>query len=81
MRELRRIGLALFGAAVILLDVMTVAALVSVGSTGVRAMGGGGLVIVGVVLAVVAAANLLLAIGLVYPRAVRRAELSSERSS
>lgn len=80
MRGLRPIGLALFGAAVMLLDVMTVAALVSVGIKGVRAMGGGGLIFVGVVLVIVAAANLLLVIGLVYPRAVRQAELSSERS-
>jgi hypothetical protein len=80
MTGLRRIGLALFGAAVMLLDVMTVAALVSLGIRGVGAIGGGGLLFVGVVLAVVAAANLLLAIGLVYPRAVRQAELSRERS-
>jgi hypothetical protein len=74
------IGMALFGAAVLLLDVVTVAALVALGIEGVRAIGGGGLLFVGVVLGVVVAANLLLAIGLVYPRAVRQAELSSERS-
>jgi len=80
-RSVRRIGMALSGAVVLLLDVLVAALLVSLGADGLWEIGGLGVGFVAVVLTALAAVNLLLTIGLLYPRAVRQAELSSERPS
>lgn len=80
MKGVRGIALGVLCLAVVLLDVAAAAALGSVGIRGWRAVGGWGMLAAGLVVAPLAAANLLVLMWMLYPRAVRQAELSSEQS-
>jgi hypothetical protein len=80
MRGPRGTALGALCGAVVLLDVAVALALGSIGIRGWRVAGGWGMLAAGLILVPVAAANLLVLIRMLYPRAVRQAELSSERS-
>lgn len=66
--------------AVLMLDALVVRGLYGLGAGGLRAIGGWGMLLVGIVLTATAAANLLLLLVLVYRAAARQAESPREPS-
>lgn len=76
----RFIFLGMAVAAVLVLDWIVAWGLYGLGLNGLRAIGGWGMLLVGIVLTVTAAANLLLLLVFGYRAAVRQAEATSGQS-
>jgi hypothetical protein len=80
LSRLARSGPYLLTIAVVLLDVLVAWALNGLGMDGLRAIGGWGVLMVGMVLVAAGAANLLLLLVFVYRRTARQAATIREQS-